>query len=1163
MVSTRPRHPKRARSPGFVDPTEINLSGDEDARGPKKRGRRPIAQSLISSFTERSESESASSDLLPASQRRRTKINLMVRNNRTSTRNQRGDFQPQPSEGSEDEEISEEESEESSYGGRRRRRTTNNPAVRRSGRAGRDPRSMAEILEDGIPEVITHKAAPKFVGAKESFKPLPRADDFRLRHCMQCETCGQMGDSPERGMLVSCQGCTFSYHVGCLGSRNNRDHLVTKIGDGDFVLQCRRCVENAWTKEPFAPHHSKCSECYEPGPSCKPFRTRRSQKEEQRDREENKGQDPITIVSSDLINNVKNVLFRCMKCYRAYHLRHLPSREELMFEDEDEEKRGETRFAQYCQDWFCNDCATLTEIIDGIIAWRPKNINTYNGQEVDELPEDEKEYLLKWQQKSYYQATWRDGAWVWGVAHPTMRVSFMKREPNRPKFRTEDAIPEDWLRVEIVFEVKYNNLVTDRIEEVDLARVKEVESARVKYKGLGYEDVVWEEPPDPEYPERWDDFVLAYNEWVRGHYVKRPPSSTLSANLKRARSVDFESKLLLKEQSKALSGGTLMPYQLEGVNWMYYQWIQEKNAILADEMGLGKTIQVIAFLQTLQEKHSCWPFLIVVPNATCANWRREIRLWAPSLRVCTFFGSSKARELSQHYELFPEKRKLGELACHVVVTSYDAAQDPGSQRVFKSVNWQVLVVDEGQRLKNDKNLLYASLSGLKVPFRLLLTGTPLQNNQRELFNLLQFSDTSLNAEALAQKYETITKDNVAELHELIKPFFLRRTKDRVLSLPPLGQVIVPVSMSKFQKEVYKGILEKDTSLLKSIIGLNNQKQPVRGLRNILMQLRKCLCHPYAVDDKIEDRTHEPLISHQRLVEASSKLQLLEIMLPKLKERGHRVLIFSQFLYMLTIIEDFLDGLGLAHSRLDGTMGSLEKQKRIDAYNAEDSPLFAFLLSTRAGGVGINLATADTVIILDPDFNPHQDLQAISRAHRIGQKNKVLVFQFMTRASAEEKIMQIGKKKMALDHVLIEQMEADEADVTDLEAVLRFGTEALFKDDDSQDITYDLASVDQLLDRSQIENTKTDKDDTAESQFSFARVWQNTSGTMREISEELDEEHPTDTDFWGQVIERSYMRKEQEKQQLAETFGRGKRNKKVSIHVSPNPRLGCAHICLEC
>jgi chromodomain-helicase-DNA-binding protein 4 len=198
-------------------------------------------------------------------------------------------------------------------------------------------------------------------------------------------------------------------------------------------------------------------------------------------------------------------------------------------------------------------------------------------------------------------------------------------------------------------------------------------------------------------------------------------------------------------------------------------------------------------------------------------------------------------------------------------------------------------------------------------------------------------------------------------------YICRRTKAQVLKfLPPMAQVIVPVTMSVVQKKLYKSILARSPELIRSIfVKDQTQLRPTDRscLNNILMQLRKVLCHPFIYSQAIEERTANQTVSHRNLVDASAKLQLLEIMLPKLHERGHRVLIFSQFLMQLDIIEDFLDGLGLGFQRLDGNVGTLEKQKRIDAFNAPDSTLFAFLLSTRAGGVGINLATADTVIIM--------------------------------------------------------------------------------------------------------------------------------------------------------------------------------------------------------
>jgi SNF2 family DNA or RNA helicase len=456
-------------------------------------------------------------------------------------------------------------------------------------------------------------------------------------------------------------------------------------------------------------------------------------------------------------------------------------------------------------------------------------------------------------------------------------------------------------------------------------------------------------------------------------------------------------------------------------------------------------------------------------------------------------------------------------------------------------------VDEGQRLKNDQNLLYGALRAMKIPFRLLLTGTPLQNNKRELFNLLQFIDSSKNAAQLDEEYKEITAENLPKLHELIRPHFLRRTKAEVLGfLPPMAQIIVPVTMSVVQEKLCKSIMAKNPDLIRAIFANGKMKAKERGsLNNILMQLRKCLCHPFVYSGAIEDKSVEPEKMYRNLVEASSKLVLLEIMLPKLKEQGHRVLLFSQFLDELDIIEDFMTGLGFRYGRLDGNMSSLEKQKRIDAFNDPNSELFAFLLSTRAGGVGINLATADTVIILDPDFNPHQDIQALSRAHRIGQKNKVLCFQLMTKNSVEEKIMQIGRKKMALDHALIESMDAEDEAGNDLESILKHGAEALFSDDQKDVIKYDSASVGRLLDRTQIESTKVGSDKSAESQFSLARVWANDKGTLADDLEVAVEPDSMDSNVWENILKEREEEARRQAEMNKEVLGRGGRRRQAS------------------
>lgn len=1021
-------------------------------------------------------------------------------------------------------------------------------------------RDLRERRESDISEnesILTMEK--RYAGAREFFEKIPKGNSFRLRHQNVCDTCSIRGDHDQKGPLVFCQGCTSAFHRSCLGHRGSREHLVTKIANNKFVLQCRRCMGVSHRKDPTAPHQGHCSECNAPGLLSQPFRDRLTARQEQHLRESNSGVDPITAVDMKMVDNPNEVLFRCKICSRAFHFEHLlKSKPAYVSEGEGSVTAdiANSRIDEYIRMSTCHDCEAAPGEIEVLVAWRPANPDSYVPESTaDSMQEEEKEYLIKWKGKSYYQTSWMPGNWVWGVTTPAMRKSFFKSAKNlKAKFTTEDAIPEDFLRVDIVFDVRYSNSVsnrTNKTQEIDIARVKEVKEAYVKFKGLSYEDSVWESIPDPSDVERWLDFKEAYDDWVLRAYVHVPNPVTLRKHLSHIRTQDFESALETRTQPDILTGGKIMEYQIDGLNWLLYMWYKQENAILADEMGLGKTIQVIALFASLIQNHQCWPFLVVCPNSTCPNWRREIKKWAPSLRVVTYYGSSAARRIAHDYEMFPEGSR--DLRCHILVTSYETLLDEKSRKVLSGPPWAGLVVDEGHRLKNDKTQLYEALSRIKFPFKLLLTGTPLQNNTRELFNLIQFCDPTKEATSLEAEYETLTKENLPKLHEIIRPFFLRRTKAMVLDfLPPVAQIIVPVSMSLLQKKLYKSILAKNSQLIKSIFKNSGQKikQTERhNLGNILMQLRKCLTHPFVYSKEIEERSSNAVVSHRNLVEASGKLKLLELMLPRLRDRGHRVLLFSQFLDNIDIVEDFLDGLGLLHRRLDGSMGSLEKQKQIDDYNAPNSPYFAFLLSTRAGGVGINLATADTVIIMDPDFNPHQDIQALSRAHRIGQQKKVLVFQLMTRGSAEEKIMQIGKKKMALDHVLIQQINSEDEGL-DLESILRHGAEALFDDDETGDLHYDPDSVDKLLDRSHIENTQTADDGSAESQFGFARVWANDKSTLEDRLGDSEAATPKNT-VWEKILSERERAAAEEAAAQAQVLGRGKR-KRNAVDYAVNP-----------
>ncbi|OAX83660.1 hypothetical protein ACJ72_01973 [Emergomyces africanus] len=785
----------------------------------------------------------------------------------------------------------------------------------RSSQRIRSTKSMAERLEDDISEAEDNSAGVKYSATKEFFTKLSKDDPFRARHRQICNSC--CSADYDKDNLVFCQGCTTSYHQKCLGPRNQREHIVTKVGEGDFVLQCRRCLGISNIKDPLSPHQGACTQCHQLGLLSKPLRSRMTAREEQLLREENDGSDPIVHTDISLYN-VDYIMFRCASCERSWHMNHLPPRGQSSsrgIEESDNADHGEQRFREYSRQFTCEDCANMPGEIETLVAWRPVDFDSFIPGYTSEMMEEKaKEYLIKWRKKSYFQTSWMPGPWVWAMTAATTRKAFNKSSKSlKPIMLKEDAIPEEFLRVDIIFDLEYSNVVSNSTIEIDMARIKEVSKIYVKYKGLPYEDAVWETIPSPKETERWHDYQMAYADWVAGKYVHVPKSHILNKNLATARSKDFATQLVKQSQPTFLTGGQIMDYQKEGLNWLYYMWFKGQNAILADEMGLGKTVQVIALFATLVQDHKCWPFLVVVPNSTCPNWRREIKTWAPRLRVVTYYGSSAARKLAHDYEMFPDGTL--DLRCHIVVTSYDAMIDDKVKRLFSKIPWAGLVVDEGQRLKNDKNQLYEALTRINFPFKVLLTGTPLQNNIRELFNIIQFCDSSKNAEALEQQYEgDLTKETLTELHDMIRPYFLRRTKAQVLSfLPPMAQIILPVTMSVVQKKLYKSILAKNPQLIQSIFkrtpGRTLKRTERHNLNNILMQLRKCLCHPFVYSKAIEERTVNAVLSHRNLVEASSKLQLLEMLLPKLQERGHRVLIFSQFLDNLDVVEDFLDGLG--------------------------------------------------------------------------------------------------------------------------------------------------------------------------------------------------------------------------------------------------------------
>ncbi len=473
---------------------------------------------------------------------------------------------------------------------------------------------------------------------------------------------------------------------------------------------------------------------------------------------------------------------------------------------------------------------------------------------------------------------------------------------------------------------------------------------------------------------------------------------------------------LQKQPSNLL--GEMRPYQLEGLNWMIKLFDNNINGILADEMGLGKTLQTISLLAYLREARKITgPHLVIVPKSVCSNWMREFARWCPEIRAVKLQGNKEERDFTVKQELLPGM-------FDVAVVSYESLLKESSHLLrFK---WRYCIIDEAHRIKNERSALSIMVRRVRSDFRLLITGTPLQNNLHELWALLNFllPEVFNQSEKFDQWFNTeeeAARNNVIKrLHTVLQPFLLRRVKSDVeKDIPPKTETKLYIGMTELQRQWYSKILLKDVASLNVMTQGQHDKS---RLMNMLMQLRKCTNHPYLFDGA---EPGPPFSDGPHLWESSGKMVLLDKLLFKLKQQGSRVLIFSQMTRMLDILEDYLllkirTGAGYEYCRIDGNTNTEGRDTAMDVFNAPESTKFCFLLSTRAGGLGINLQTADTVILYDSDWNPQVDLQAMDRAHRIGQKKPVRVFRFVTERSVEEKVVERADKKLFLDAAVIQQ-----------------------------------------------------------------------------------------------------------------------------------------------
>uniref|UniRef100_A0A4W4GK68 DNA helicase n=1 Tax=Electrophorus electricus TaxID=8005 RepID=A0A4W4GK68_ELEEL len=769
-----------------------------------------------------------------------------------------------------------------------------------------------------------------------------------------------------------------------------------------------------------------------------------------------------------------------------------------------------------------------------------------------EKEEGETHFLIKWKGWSYIHNTWESMDSL-----TQQKVKGMKKLEN---FKKKNEELSAWLKKASPEDLEYYNCQQELT--IDLNKQFQIVERVIAHKTTSSE---------PEYLCKWMGLPYAECTWEDGALIGKKFQSCIDSFNNRNVSKTIPSKdckvlkqrprfVALKKQPSYIGDENLelRDYQLDGLNWLAHSWCRCNSVILADEMGLGKTIQTISFLSYLFHQHQLYgPFLLVVPLSTLTSWQREFNTWAPDMNVVVYLGDVLSRKTIRDYEWIHQQTKR--IKFNALLTTYEILlKDKG---VLGNINWAFLGVDEAHRLKNDDSLLYKTLIDFRSNHRLLITGTPLQNSLKELWSLLHFlmPDKFESWEDFEDEHGKGRDNGYQSLHKVLEPFLLRRVKKDVeKSLPAKVEQILRVDMSAQQKQFYKWILTRNyKALSKGTRGSSS------GFLNIVMELKKCCNHGFLIKQPEDGESEIP----------QEHLQVLEPAHP-LRERGNRVLIFSQMVRMLDILADYLAIKRYPFQRLDGSIkGELRKQA-LDHLMPRD---FCFLLSTRAGGLGINLASADTVVIFDSDWNPQNDLQAQARAHRIGQKKQVNIYRLVTKGTVEEDIIERAKKKMVLDHLVIQRMDTTGRTVLDnssgnsnsnpfnkeeLAAILKFGAEDLFKEAEEEEAEPQEMDIDEILRLAETRESDLGSSATDEllSQFKVANF------TMDESTPELEEKPMRD---WDEIIPEEQRRRveEEEKQKemediymLPRSRSSNKRHFAVSaLPIEQQEHVGWLHI----
>ncbi|KAI0177130.1 SNF2 super family protein [Pestalotiopsis sp. NC0098] len=694
---------------------------------------------------------------------------------------------------------------------------------------------------------------------------------------------------------------------------------------------------------------------------------------------------------------------------------------------------------------------------------------------------DDFEFNIKWEGKSHLHNTWD----LWDTLRGYRGV---RKLENYYRKVVEYEIDLKFAGDDIPPETREQYLLDKEREQdalADYTKVERIVAERngdegkeyfVKWKGLTYESCTWELASTirDDTQDKIDQFLdRQARTWTSDKY-----ETNLNTRTK---------FLKLEKQPDFIQNGELRSFQLTGLNFLCLNWCRGNNVILADEMGLGKTVQSVSFLSWLRnERQQEGPFLVVAPLSVIPAWCDTFNLWSPDLNYVVYLGNSEARATIREHELLvngnPKKTKF-----NVLVTSYEYILSDAE--FLRTLKWQALAVDEAHRLKNKESKLYAELVSFGAPSRLLITGTPIQNNLAELASLLDFLNPG--KVVIDEDLETLqsadAQEKLQDLHTAIAPFILRRTKETVESdLPPKTEKIIRVELSDVQLEYYKNILTRNYAALNE--GNTGQKQ---SLLNIVMELKKVSNHPYmfpGAEERVLAGSERREDQIKGLITSSGKMMLLDQLLTKLRKDNHRVLIFSQMVKVLDILGDYLRLRGFQFQRLDGTVAAGPRRLAINHFNAEDSQDFCFLLSTRAGGLGINLMTADTVIIFDSDWNPQADLQAMARAHRIGQKKPVMVYRLVSKETIEEEVLERARNKLLLEYLAIQAgvtdegkafreefksrgLRVDEAkSADDIQWILKMRSQKMFEQSGNQERLEQL-DIDSILENAEITKTQ--------------------------------------------------------------------------------------------